>query len=147
MTTDAKKPGAAKTARAKITEKLVKERIKGIIEIYARYNCLYTLCPMTMGYGESGHPDCLLKLKGRHVGIEAKKDRNNHHTRPELAAKPNEVHQARQALRIRAAGGEWVCIHYGNLPELRTLLDKVAQIKSHQFPVYDVAALERLLGE
>ena len=36
---------------AKVTEKAVKERVKKILDIYATYNPLYKLNPMTFGYG------------------------------------------------------------------------------------------------
>lgn len=110
---------------AKITEKLVKSKITEIIKEYEKRTPIYTFCPMTFGYGESGHPDRLLLINGTFIGIEAKKDRNNSHTRPELKAKPNEVAQRKQAEKIRAAGGYWICIHHDNLHELRDLLDRV----------------------
>lgn len=133
----------------KVTETLVKNRIKDILKIYSRYISIYTLCPMTMGYGESGHPDRLLLVNGRLIGIEAKKDKNNHHCRPELKPKSNEVMQKRQAEKIIAAGGDWVCIHSANLFELRLLLDKYSQVKSTEFSDTDkqlLAVIERING-
>lgn len=131
---------------AKITEKLVKDKIKKMIDIFSKYNPIYTLTPMTMGYGESGHPDRLLLINGVLVGIEAKKDHNNHHCRPELKPKPNEVMQKKQAQKIIAAGGAWVCIHNDNLPVLFGLLNQHALHKSHEFSDSDRAELNKLTG-
>ena len=103
--------------KAVVTEKLVKDKIKKMIDVFGKYNAIYTLTPMTMGYGESGHPDRLLLINGILVGIEAKKDHNNHHCRPELKPKSNEVMQKKQAQKITNAGGAWVCIHNDNQPE------------------------------
>lgn len=127
-----------------VTEKYVKNKVKKIIELYAKYNSLYTFCPMTFGYGESGHPDRVL-LVGKHfIGIEVKRDENNHHCRPELKAKPNEIMQKRQAKHIREAGGTWVCIHNGNLQELVDLLDKLCKVEYRQFNEADAKALVKL---
>lgn len=111
-------------ATANITEKLAKDRVKKIIELYAKYNDIYSFCPMTFGYGESGHPDRILLVSGNFVGIEVKKNENNHHCRPELKPKSNnEVMQKRQAQKITNAGGAWICIHNNNLQDLVDLLD------------------------
>lgn len=99
----------------KVTEKVVKDKIAKILKVYTAYNNIYTLCPMTFGYGESGHPDRLILVNGTLIGIEAKRDKNNSHSRPELKAKPNEVMQKVQARNIINAGGEWYCIHHDNL--------------------------------
>ena len=111
---------------AKLTEKAVKERIKKILDPYIAFSHIYTFCPMTFGYGASGHPDRIIVTNGRFLGVEVKKDHNNHHTRPELKAKPNEVMQQRQKAAIEAAGGEWLCIHSENLGVLVAWLKKNA---------------------
>lgn len=129
-----------------VTENYVKDKIKQILEIFGRHNAIYTLTPMTMGYGESGHPDRLLLINGTLIGIEAKRDRNNHHSRPELKAKPNEVMQKRQAEKIVKAGGEWVCIHNDNLQDLVHLLDRYAAISSLTFTEQDIATLNKIVG-
>lgn len=127
-----------------ITEKYTKNKVKKIIELYAKYNKLYTFCPMTFGYGDSGHPDRML-LVGKHfIGIEIKRDENNHHCRPELKAKPNEAMQKRQAKKIKEAGGTWVCIHSGNLQELVDLLDKRCKVECRQFDETDFRDLMKL---
>ena len=120
---------------AKVTEKAVKERVKKILDIYATYNPLYKLNPMTFGYGESGHPDTLVLIGGKLLGIECKKDRNNHHIRPELKAKPNEVMQKRQRGKIISAGGEWLCVYNENFGELIDTLDRLAPTYSEFFEV------------
>ena len=112
-----------------ITEKQVKERIKKILKIFEKYVPIYTFCPMTFGYGESGHPDRVVLIGGAFLGIEVKKDSNNHHCRPELKPKPNEVMQKKQALRIKNAGGQWLCIHKDNLDTLIGELDYYADMK------------------
>lgn len=114
--------------KAAVTEKQVKARIKSIVKLIGKYEPVYMQCPMTFGYGESGHPDFLVLIDGTLIGIEAKRDRNNHHSRPELKAKPNEVAQALQAKKIKRAGGEWICIHKDNLDELVNLMFDVANI-------------------
>ena len=120
---------------AKVTEKAVKERVKKILDIYATYNPLYKLNPMTFGYGESGHPDTLVLLGGKLLGIECKKDRNNHHVRPELKAKPNEVMQKRQRERIVGAGGDWLCVYNENFGELIDTLDRLAPTYAEFFEI------------
>lgn len=132
--------------KAVVTEKLVKDKVKKIIEFYSKYNDIYSFCPMTFGYGESGHPDRLLLINGMLIGIEVKKDENNHHSRPELKAKPNEVMQKKQAQKITNAGGAWVCIHNDNLPVLFGLLNQHALHKSHEFSDSDCAELNKLMG-
>ena len=138
--------GGTMATKAVITEKLVKDKIKKMIDVFGKYNAIYTLTPMTMGYGESGHPDRLLLINGVMVGIEAKKDYNNHHCRPELKPKSNEVMQKKQAQKITNAGGAWVCIHNDNLPVLFGLLNQHALHKSHEFSDSDRAELDKLMG-
>lgn len=131
-------------SKSPITEKLVKERIKKILTVYAKHNDLYTFCPMMVGFGDNGHPDRIVVINGVFIGIESKRDRNNHHTRPELKPKPNEAAQKIQAERIIAAGGLWVCIHSENLNELLDLLDLHAAVARAEFPTDDqkrIAAL------
>lgn len=127
------------------TEKAVKDKVKKIIELYSKYNDIYTFCPMTFGYGESGHPDRVLLVNGMFVGIEVKRDENNHHCRPELKAKPNETMQKRQAQKITNAGGAWVCIH-NNLQILVDLLDSKCNTDCHQFDSVDFDLLMKLKG-
>lgn len=103
---------------AKITEKAVKDRIKQILDPYVAFSQIYTFCPMTFGYGASGHPDRIIVAGGKFLGVEVKKDDNNYHFKPHLKPKPNEAMQARQKADIERAGGEWVCIHSGNLKVL-----------------------------
>ena len=66
-------------ATANITEKRAKDKVKKIIELYSKYNDIYSLCPVTFGYGESGHPNRLILVGGNVIGIEVKKDGNNYH--------------------------------------------------------------------
>ena len=129
-----------------VTEKLVKDKVKKIIELYSKYNPIYTFCPMTFGYGESGHPDRILLVGGTFIGIEVKKDENNHHCRPELKAKPNEVMQKRQAQKITNAGGAWICVHNNNLHTLITLLDSECAVLSTHFEQADYDLLMKLKG-
>lgn len=131
---------------AKVTEKLVKEKIKKMLDIFGEYNSIYTLTPMTMGYGDSGHPDRLLLINGTLIGIEAKKDRNNHHSRPELKAKPNEVAQKKQAQKITNAGGVWVCIHNDNLSVLWAVLNEHASTSSFSFNDQHREQLNKIMG-
>lgn len=127
-----------------ISEKLVKSWVKDIIALYSKYTPIYTFCPMTFGYGESGHPDRVLVIRGKFIGIEVKKDKNNHHTRPELKAKPNEVMQKRQFKKISAAGGKWYVIHSGNLQVLVDALDQHFDHRS--FSEDDFKKLHKFLG-
>ena len=129
-----------------LTEKQAKDKVKKLIDLYAKYNNVYTFCPMTFGYGESGHPDRVVVINGKYIGIEVKKDENNHHCRPELKAKPNEIAQKKQAKLIEAAGGYWICIHNNNLYELARLLDKVARTPSMSFDDTDFEKYRRLMG-
>lgn len=129
-----------------LTEKQAKDNVKKIIDLYAKYNNVYTFCPMTFGYGESGHPDRVVVINGKYIGIEVKKDENNHHCRPDLKAKPNEIAQKKQAKKIVAAGGYWICIHNNNLYELVRLLDKVARTPSMSFDDTDFEKYRRLTG-
>lgn len=129
----------------KLTEKAVKERVKKILDLYAKYNTMYRLNPMTFGYGESGHPDTLILLGGKMLGIECKKDRNNHHVRPELKAKPNEVMQKRQRDKIIGAGGEWLCVYNENFIELFFVLEHMAGITKSQFSPSDQVLLDKYL--
>lgn len=131
---------------SKVTEKQVKEKIKKIIGIFEKYNAIYTLTPMTMGYGESGHPDRLLLIEGTMIGIEAKRDSNNHHCRPELKPKANEVMQKKQAQKIIRAGGIWVCVHSGNLREFVGILNKCSGIPMNGFATKDKEQLTKLIG-
>ena len=100
-----------------ITEKAVKDRVKRILEPYTAFSNIYTFCPMTFGYGASGHPDRIILAGGHFLGVEIKKDANNYHCKPHL--KP----------AIRAAGGDWLCIHSGNLDVL------VDWLKTHAKPL------------
>lgn len=133
-------------SKAAITEKLVKEKIKTLVDIYAKYNDVYSFCPMTFGYGESGHPDRIILIGGMYIGVEVKKDRNNHHSRPELKAKPNEVMQKRQAEKIKAAGGLWVCIHNDNIQELVSILSQHSKRHMSEFSAEHQAQIVRLVG-
>lgn len=135
----------SKSQEHKRTEKQVKDKVKKLIEVFGKYNAVYTLTPMTMGYGESGHPDRLLLLNGVLIGIETKKDKNNHHCRPELKAKSNEVMQQKQAKKIKAAGGVWVCVHSDNLSELVALLDQYAEVKLDNFASADKDFVSKIL--
>lgn len=107
---------------AKITEAFVKDKVKQIVTVFSKYANVYTFCPMTFGYGENGHPDRIIVVNGVFIGVEVKKDKNNHHSRPELKAKPNEVMQKKQAAKIQAAGGVWLCVHNSNLMDLAVVL-------------------------
>lgn len=129
----------------KITEKAVKDRVKKIIAVFQKHYPVYTFCPMTFGYGESGHPDRILVVRGKFIGLEIKKDINNHHSRPELKPKPNEAAQKIQAERIRAAGGKWECIHSGNLLGLVALLYEALGIPPDTLPEGDRDKLKKLI--
>lgn len=133
-------------AEKNLTEKQAKEKVKKLIDLYAKYNNIYTFCPMTFGYGESGHPDRVVVINGRYIGIEIKKDENNHHCRPELKAKPNEVAQKRQKEKIIKAGGDWICVHNNNLLELATLLDQRCNCYSMNFKSSDWEQYKKLTG-
>lgn len=140
--------------KAVITEKYVKDKIKKIVDVFAKYNDVYTLTPMTMGFGESGHPDRLLLINGVLIGIEAKKDADNYHTSPskykplgKRTPKSNEVMQKRQRDKIIAAGGLWVCIHRENLNELILLLEQHASTKPPAFSEDDYMVLYKLMGD
>jgi len=132
--------------KAVVTEKHAKDKVKKIIELYSKYNDVYSFCPMTFGYGESGHPDRILLVGGNFIGIEVKKDENNHHCRPELKPKSNEVMQKRQAQKITNAGGAWICIHNNNLQDLVDLLDKKCRTECRQFEKTDFDLLMKLKG-
>lgn len=134
-------------ATANITEKLAKDKVKKIIELYSKHNDIYSFCPMTFGYGESGHPDRILLVGGNFVGIEVKKNENNHHCRPELKPKSNnEVMQKRQAQKITNAGGAWICIHNNNLQDLVDLLDSKCRKTCMDFSDDDFKTLTKLKG-
>lgn len=134
-------------ATAKITEKLAKDKVKKIIDLYSKYNDIYSFCPMTFGYGESGHPDRVLLVDGNFVAIEVKKDENNHHCRPELKKpRSNEVMQKRQAQKITNAGGAWICIHNNNLQDLVDLLDSKCRKTCMDFSDDDFKTLTKLKG-
>lgn len=132
--------------KAVVTEKLVKEKVKKIIEIFSKYIPIYSFCPMTFGYGESGHPDRIVLIEGTYIGVEVKKDQNNHHCRPELKPKSNEVMQKRQAEKIRAAGGEWICVHNNNLQELINILHANGYVHMRQFSAEHKDQLLKLVG-
>lgn len=134
------------TKSVSLTEKHAKDKVKKIIELYSKYNPIYSFCPMTFGYGESGHPDRILLVGGSFVGIEVKKDENNHHCRPELKPKSNEVMQKRQAKKITNAGGAWVCIHNNNLQELVSILNKHARTHMSEFAPADQETIIKLIG-
>lgn len=130
---------------SKPTEKAVKERIKKILDLYAKYNAMYKLNPMTFGYGESGHPDTLVLLGGKLLGIECKRDKNNHHIRPELKAKPNEVMQKRQRDKIVGAGGMWLCVYNENFIELFWALEEMTRNSHTTFNPDDQKLLKKYL--
>lgn len=135
---------------AVVTEKLVKDKVKKLLTVYGKYVPIYTSCPMTFGYGESGHPDRIVMIKGVYIGVELKKDANNHHCRPELKPKPSEVMQRRQAEKIRAAGGLWLCIHNSNIAELLAVLNNIAfgsPDGSPNFSDADKKTIEALVGD
>lgn len=129
-----------------LTEKYAKDKVKKIIELYSKYNNIYSFCPITFGYGESGHPDRVLLVGGKFVGIEVKKDENNHHCRPELKPKSNEVMQKRQAQKITNAGGVWICVHNNNLQDFVDLLDSICAIRCNKFKQTDFDLLVKLKG-
>lgn len=133
-------------ASANITEKLVKDKVKKIVGLYSKHNNIYSFCPMTFGYGESGHPDRILLVNGKFIGIEVKKDKNNHHCRPELKPKSNEAMQKRQAEKIINAGGDWICVHNDNLQDLVDLLDAKCTKPSKGFRGDDVKTLAKVTG-
>lgn len=129
------------------TERAVKARIKSVIDLYGRYNELYTLCPMTMGYGESGSPDRLLLINGRLIGIEAKRDGANAHDNPSRKPTRSEAAQKLKAGEIRAAGGEWICVNSATVGKLVVLIDSFALHGSRTFTPADKAKLAKLVGE
>lgn len=127
-----------------ISEKDVKKRVMDIIKLFSKYADFYTLCPMTFGYGASGHPDILVLVRGKLIGIEVKKDANNHHTRPELKAKPNEVAQKIQKEKIKAAGGKWYCVHRGNILSIVIELITYSGVGFGNMDTEDEAKLHKL---
>lgn len=135
-----------KNTETKVSEKLVKIKVKRILEIYAKHHDLYTLCPMTCGYGESGHPDRLVLINGHLLGIEAKRDDRSYHFRPHLKPTMTEAAQARQAERIKAAGGDWICVHNDNLHELVIKLDEYTSYSPAVFSEYNTEQLAKIVG-
>ena len=128
------------------TEKWVKAQVKKLIDLYSKYVPIYRMCPMTFGYGESGHPDTVILINGKMLGIEAKKDKNNHHIRPELKAKPNEVMQKRQAELIRKAGGYWICVYDENIHELDAVIREIGNVDYSGWDVKDFKQLAKLVN-
>lgn len=106
-------------------EKDVKAIVKRIIDAAAKVVPIYTMCPMTFGYGESGHPDRLLLINGCLLGIECKKDENNSLVRKELKPKSNEAAQRIQLYRIKKAGGYPMVVHAGNLDKFKALIEEI----------------------
>ena len=128
------------------TEKWVKAQVKKLIDLYSKYVPVYRMCPMTFGYGESGHPDTVILINGKMLGIEVKKDKNNHHIRPELKAKPNEVMQKRQAEIIRKAGGYWICVYDENIHELDAVIREIGNVDYGGWDVKDFKQLAKLVN-
>lgn len=128
------------------TEKWVKAQVKKLLDLYSKYVPIYRMCPMTFGYGESGHPDTVILINGKLLGIEVKKDKNNHHTRPELKAKPNEVMQKRQAEAISKAGGYWICVYDENIHELDAIISEIGNVDYSGWDVKDFKQLAKLVN-
>jgi hypothetical protein len=128
------------------TEKWVKAQVKKLIDLYSKYVPIYRMCPMTFGYGESGHPDTVILINGKMLGIEVKKDKNNHHIRPELKAKPNEVMQKRQAEIIHKAGGYWICVYDENIHELDAVIREIGNVDYSGWDVKDFKQLAKLVN-
>ena len=127
-------------------EKWVKAQVKKLIDLYSKYVPIYRMCPMTFGYGESGHPDIVILVNGNLLGIEVKKDKNNHHIRPELKAKPNEVMQKRQAEDIRKAGGYWICVYDENIHELDEVIREIGNVNYRGWEFKDFQQLGKLVS-
>ena len=128
------------------TEKWVKAQVKKLIDLYSKYVPVYRMCPMTFGYGESGHPDIVILIKGKMLGIEVKKDKNNHHVRPELKAKSNEAMQKRQAEAISKAGGYWICVYDENIHELDAVIREIGNVDYGGWDVKDFKQLAKLVN-
>lgn len=110
-------------------EKDVKDKVKDIVAAAGKIVPIYTMCPMTFGYGESGHPDRLLYINGHLLGIECKKDGNTSLLRPELKATSSERAQKHRLREITEAGGISIVVHSGNLKQFKSLLEKIINHK------------------
>lgn len=110
-------------------EKDVKDRVKDIVLAAGKLVPLYTMCPMTFGYGESGHPDRLLYINGYLLGIECKKNGNTSLLRPELKATSSERAQKHRLREITAAGGISIVVHSGNLKQFKALIEEIIDHK------------------
>ena len=110
-------------------EKDVKDKVKDIVAAAGKIVPIYTMCPMTFGYGESGHPDRLLYINGHLLGIECKKDGNTSLLRPELKSTSSERAQKHRLREITEAGGISIVVHSGNLAQFKTLLEKIINHK------------------
>lgn len=108
-----------------VAEKVVKGWVSEIVRYVSKQVPLYSVLPTTFGYGSSGHPDRLILINGNFVGVEVKRNRDNHHVRPELAPKPNEAAQKIQFGYITRAGGDILVIYDENLHELINYFNKV----------------------
>ena len=109
----------------KILESDVKKKVKDLLDWVGKRVPIYTMTPATFGYGESGHPDRLLYIKGYLLGIECKLDGNTSLLRPELKPTQSEKAQKIMLRRLRAAGGYPIVVHKDNLKEFKVLLENI----------------------
>lgn len=100
----------------------VKSLLDGVLARLSKRTPCYVLKPMTFGYGASGHPDVVLVLCGRVVGIEVKARANNAHTNKQRKGNMSERFQRKMAGRLVDAGGYWLCAHGGNLGAVEEFL-------------------------
>lgn len=140
--------GALEKARIakKLTEKQVKDRVACIITAYKAHNEIYTFTPFMGLYGTSGHPDRILVIDGKFIGLEIKRDEANAHVRPNRKPTPSEARQRYQAEQIRKAGGSWACIHANNLPELTMILDRYVRVPLIEMPEKERNIIAKLIG-
>ena len=104
-----------------MTERQVKDKVNKIL---ANYPC-YKLCPMTFGYGASGHPDILVLLNGRLIGIECKRSDKTYHLDKTRTPTSSERYQAIQLEKIKQCGGYVHIATPSTLDSLRQLLDTI----------------------
>ena len=96
-------------------EAKVKKKIKAML---TEYGALF-FSPVTGGYGVSGVSDIIALYRGTFIAIEAKAD---------ATKKPTEL-QKKFLGQVLESGGFPLVIHKDNLPELKTLLDKIDQLE------------------
>lgn len=96
-------------------EAKVKKKIRAML---VEHGALF-FSPVTGGYGVSGVSDIIALYRGTFIAIEAKAD---------ATKKPTEL-QKKFLGQVASNGGYALVIHKDNLPELKTLLDKIDQLE------------------